>query len=398
MNSSLNSSNLTFPIFETSQTIFTSSYTSTNGNNNPQTETGIFPSNIEDAWLYWMILVAIMFIICCIFCIFDIINTKNDISSPELYDMDSEQRKIKIEEEKIVKVYEEKLQKPCFYYILKCLFYLSSLAEDLLVYFYTDYDIHGEATPFYVFWALSVCMVCLCNIYGCYTIALELTQAILFMFFCNWSLLSIIIFPSIFIFQFLCHIILSKWNGDNFWHCGHDPEDDDKSREQLMYEAEKEGERYGESCQQVLLGNLELVAFLYYSEDSPFRSLWYELLLIWVFWVASFAFDIKTYMFYYGNIYLPTRNIVHCLMDGCLRIVIVSVWGIKYLTIGLCIYYLITTEEMSKFEYGFSIFIIAFWGCCLGVTLPIMCIVPIFRDVVGCGGCGLFCKWFFCCK
>lgn len=326
-------------------------------------------------------------------------HTKNDIESPKLHNMNSEQREILIYEEKIVQTYKDKLQRPCFYYVLKCLFYLSSLAEDVLVYFYTDYEIHGEATPFYVFWALSVCMICYCNKFGCYTITLELTQAVLFIFFCNWSLLSIITFPSIFLFQVLSHLVLSKWNDDNFWNCGQDPDDDGKSREQLMWEAEKEGERYGESAQQVVFGNLELVAFLYYSKDSPFRSLWYELLLIWVFWVAAFAFDIKTYHFYYGNIYLPSKIVVHNLMDFCMRIVIVSVWGIKYLTIGLCVYYLITAEEMSKFEFGFTIFMIAFWGCCLGICVPITCFAPClqdFREGMGCAG--GFWKWFFCCS
>lgn len=362
-------------------------------------------AQIEQVWLYWMILVALLFICCCGCFIMECYKGDNIAYSPaQLYgNKNKRQQQIEDEINKLDNYYSNNIQLSFLYYILKFLFYSSTFIEDILVYFYTDYDLYGQATPFYIMWGLSVCMICYCTKWNLCVVSLELTQMILFMMLCNWSLISLIIFGSIFIFQFISQYILCRWNEEAFCNC-QDCKDaideDDELREEKLREAEKEGERYGESAQFVVFGNLECVPFLYYADNAPFRTLWYELILIWMFWIDSMRFDHKTYLYKYPQYYRPSKHWNHWFIALYLRIYIVSGFGFRFLNIGLCSYYMIFyLDDMSNFEFGYTIFMIAFWGCCISTWTLIIIFWKRFRQTI-CfgGGCVSFCKWFCCCK
>ncbi|ETO07002.1 hypothetical protein RFI_30390 [Reticulomyxa filosa] len=235
----------------------------------------------------------------------------------------------------------------------------SLLLEDILSIYYQgkgDHQIfwimYGFGVAAGVAEALSMLHFCL-EIFG--AIALEVSQAVLFMWACNWSKESILIFAIIGSVQLGLFVFFYTLQCIESWY--------EKLHEKEESSEEEDVAKYAQMCTKccfpALIG-IGILPYLYFSNDTFFRARWFDICIAVSLWLSGIQLDIqrrtmggkKDVPWYYS-----------------IPLIFSYLWAIAFglLTYILCIDFVKNRKWSNNFEKGYTIFIVSaysFGVCC----------------------------------
>ena len=155
----------------------------------------------------------------------------------------------------------------------------SYLAEDLLALFWQDRDKFDDQDVFWIFFgfAASAGLLECCGSFNkwvllCFMIMIEVTQAVLFMYICSFTELSILVFCIFIGFQLIFECVQCFLEGE-----------DDRDETEMAVAV---GGACGKCCG-TLIGGIALLPYLYYNEDSLFRSEWFDIYVTISLWFGA---------------------------------------------------------------------------------------------------------------
>jgi hypothetical protein len=240
---------------------------------------------------------------------------------------------------------------------LACIRILSLLAEDIFVILKGSDEI-GVFTIFWVMYGFSVGsgVVDSLGLFSFYIeflggVCLEITQAILFMWACEFQYFQVIVLGSISALQLLCQCIELGYNHAN-------KEKDDTEVEGIIVTIQ-----ICLKCYMPTFIGIGVLPYLYYHEGSFCRQQWFEICSAISFWLSTVQNNVQGQIL--GNITADSTGSLPWYFYPLLAVN--YLWGIGFMIViyVYSILFIQNKEWQNDFEKGYTIFIIASLSCSL---------------------------------
>jgi len=193
----------------------------------------------------------------------------------------------------------------------------------------------------------------------CGMCCLEAAQCILFMWTCDWDYKAILIFGIIGATQLVIELI------EACYAFTRDEEEESMSEE----ERSKLGMRMCLKCYTPIVAGGAIIPYLFYNDDSFFRSQWFSICMAISFWMSAIQQDLQGRLL--GQIALEDSQKITVACNGSIpwyyrAIFLVNYfWGIGFsiLIYILSIEFVAGQKWENEFEKGYTIFIVASLSC-----------------------------------
>ena len=307
--------------------------------------------------------------------------------------------------------YKLDIKYPFYYYFIEFLHFMSILINFIILLYYIDinkFDILYIYCLLYFYLFINYFL----NIYTFCHFFIQLILLNIFLYFCNWSIFSFIIFISIYIFQLTSKSIIGMINNDicDLKQFKRHYKNGKKNKFKKLKKYLFENLRF-----LILFSNFELLPLFIYKllfsvnyHDNDvyiikYKSILYQFMLVFIIWInCLIPFYIK-YMLRFGEYFNPKKHCNHFIIAIYYRLYIIISILWKLFNIYLCsifIYLNFNKLNYKSFEFIYNLFIICF-GLILIIFIPFS--LSLYRYCCCCfkekkNKCKNCFYWFFGCK